>query len=107
MRSIWLLYFVNAFQGSVVGNLIPYITSNWETHSLLSVIYIVSDAVTAACYIPLGKLMDLWGRAEGFLFMTTCATVGLIMMAASNSLPLFSAAYVRISHTPEVGYRYL
>ena len=84
----------------MIGNLIPYITSNWETHSLLSVIYIVSDAVTAACYIPLGKLMDLWGRAEGFLFMTACATVGLIMMAASNSLPLFSAAYVRLPHTP-------
>ena len=94
---MWLLYFVNAFQGSVLGNLIPYVTSNWETHSLLSVIYLVSDAITAACYIPLGKIMDLWGCAEGFLFMTVCATAGLIMMAAGHNLPTFCAAYVRLS----------
>lgn len=95
---MWLLYFVNAFQGSVLGNLIPYVTSEWESHSLLSVIYLVSDAITAACYIPLGKIMDLWGRAEGFLFMTVCATAGLIMMAAGKNLATFSAAYVRLSY---------
>lgn len=102
-HSIWLLYFVNALQGAVISNLIPYVTSDWESHSLLNVIYIVSDAITAACYIPLGKIMDLWGRAEGFLFITTCATVGLIMMAASNNLPLFCAAYVRSSPITKAG----
>lgn len=40
--------------------------------------------------------MDVWGRAEGFLFMTICATVGLIMMAACNNLATFCAAYVRL-----------
>lgn len=38
--------------------------------------------------------MDVWGRAEGFLFMTICATVGLIMMAGCNNLATFCAAYV-------------
>lgn len=44
-------------------------------------------------------MMDVWGRAEGFLFMTVCATVGLIMMAACNNLATFCAAYVRLSCT--------
>lgn len=44
-------------------------------------------------------MMDVWGRAEGFLFMTVCATVGLIMMAACNNLATFCAAYVRRSYT--------
>ncbi|KAJ5707453.1 MFS general substrate transporter [Penicillium malachiteum] len=92
--NIWLLYFVNAFQSSVLGNLTPYLTSEWEAHSLLNVIYIVSSAVTAACYIPLGKMMDLWGRAEGFAFMIFCSTIGLIIMAACSNLPTFCAAYV-------------
>ena len=43
--------------------------------------------------------MDVWGRAEGFLFMTICATVGLIMMAACNNLATFCAAYVRLLET--------
>jgi MFS family permease len=65
----------------------------------LNTIYIVADAITAACYVPLGRMMDVWGRAEGFLFMTVCATVGLIMMAACNNLATFCAAYVRLSCT--------
>ncbi|KAJ5884737.1 MFS siderophore iron transporter [Penicillium taxi] len=92
--NIWFLYFTNSFQSNILSSLVPYITSEWEAHSLLNTIYIVSDAITAACYIPLSKVMDLWGRAEGFLFMTVLATVGLIMMAACNNLATFCAAYV-------------
>ncbi|KAJ5538782.1 MFS siderophore iron transporter [Penicillium frequentans] len=91
---IWMLYFINAFQSSVLSNLIPYVTSDWDSHSLLNVIYIVADAITAACYVPIGKIMDIWGRAEGFAFMIFCATIGLIMMAACENLPTFCAAYV-------------
>ncbi|PWY73048.1 MFS general substrate transporter [Aspergillus heteromorphus CBS 117.55] len=92
--NIWFLYFTNAFQSGILSSLLPYITSQWESHSLLNTIYIVADAITAACYVPIGKIMDLWGRAEGFLFMTICATVGLIMMAGCNNLATFCAAYV-------------
>lgn len=91
---MWLLYLVNGFQSSIVYNLIPFVTSDWESHSLLTVIYIVANAISAAVYIPLAKLLDIWGRAEGFLVMTTLATLGLILMATCQNLPMFSAAYV-------------
>lgn len=80
----------------MLGNLIPYVTSDWDSHSLLTVIYVVADAITAACYVPIGKVMDIWGRAEGFAFMAACSTLGLIIMACSNNLPTFCAAYVSI-----------
>ncbi|KAH6680078.1 MFS transporter [Plectosphaerella plurivora] len=91
---MWLLYLVNGFQSSIVYNLIPFVTSDWESHSLLTVIYIVANAISAAVYIPLAKLLDIWGRAEGFLVMTTLATLGLVLMATCQNLPMFSAAYV-------------
>lgn len=50
----------------------------------------------AATFIPLAKIMDLWGRAEGFLIMTVFATLGLVVMACCHNLPTFCAAYVRI-----------
>jgi NADH:ubiquinone oxidoreductase subunit 2 (subunit N) len=50
--------------------------------------------MTAAVYIPLSKILDLWGRAEGFLLMVLFATIGMIMMAASQNLPTYCAAYV-------------
>ncbi|KAL1856308.1 hypothetical protein Daus18300_010793 [Diaporthe australafricana] len=92
--NIWFLYFVNAMQSSILSNLLPYATSAWETHSLLNVIYVVANAMTAAIYVPLSKILDVWGRAEGFAVMTTFATLGMIMMAASHNLPTFCAAYV-------------
>ena len=94
LNSIWFLYFVNAMQQSINYSLLGFVTSDFESHSLLNVIYIVADAMTAAVYIPTAKVMDVWGRAEGFLAMTIFATLGLIMMAACHNLPTFCAAYV-------------
>lgn len=91
---MWLLYFVNAFQASILNNLTPYVTSDFGEHSLLTVIYIVSSCMTAATYIPVAKILDLWGRAEGFLLMVAFADLGLILMATCNSLPTFCAAQV-------------
>lgn len=81
-------------QQSINLSLLGYVTSDFESHSLLNVIYIVADAMTAAVYIPTAKVMDVWGRAEGFLAMTIFATLGLIIMAACHNLPTFCAAYV-------------
>ncbi|KAJ5747565.1 uncharacterized protein N7511_009261 [Penicillium nucicola] len=92
--NIWFLYFVNAMQSSINYSLMSYVTSDFESHSLLNVIYIVADAMTAAVYIPTAKVMDVWGRAEGYLCMTIFATLGLIIMAACHNLPTFCAAYV-------------
>lgn len=90
------LYFVNAFQVSITGGLTPFITSEFQNHSLLTVINIVANSMAAAVYIPLAKILDIWGRAEGFLLMTCFATLGLILMAVSHNLPTFCAAQVGV-----------
>lgn len=83
-------------QSSILYNLIPYVTSDFSSHSLINVIYIVASSISAAIYIPLAKILDVWGRAEGFLIMTIFATLGLVLMAVCNNLPTFCAAYVRM-----------
>jgi MFS family permease len=92
--SMWFLYLTNAFQSSVTSNLTPYVTSGFEEHSLLTVITIFSNSMAAAVYIPTAKLLDLWGRAEGFAVMVCFATLGLILMAVCKSLAVFCAAQV-------------
>ncbi|KAH6886918.1 siderophore iron transporter mirB [Thelonectria olida] len=91
---IWLLFLTNGFRLSILASLLPYVTSEWQSHSLLTVIGIVSDAMTAAVYIPMAKLLDVWGRAEGFLLMACFSTLGLILMAVSHNLATFCAAQV-------------
>ncbi|KAL5350680.1 hypothetical protein ACLOAV_004249 [Pseudogymnoascus australis] len=91
---IWLVTLVNNFKATIVGSLTPFATSDWKSHSLLTVIDIVASAMTAAVYIPMAKLLDVWGRAEGFLLMLCLCTLGLILMAASKNLPTYCAAQV-------------
>lgn len=91
---MFMLYFVNALQSSVVNNLTPYITSGFEEHSLLTSIYIVTNSMCAALYIPVAKMLDIWGRAEGFCVMVGLATIGLILSATTTNLPTFCAAQV-------------
>lgn len=91
---MWSLYLVNAFQSSITGNLTPFVTSSFDQHSLLTVIYIVSNSMTAAVYIPMAKVLDVWGRAEGFITMASISTLGLVLMAVCTNLSTFCAAQV-------------
>jgi MFS family permease len=91
---MWTLYLTNGFQASIIGNLTPYVTSDFNEHSLITVIQIVSNSMAAAVYIPTAKLLDLWGRAEGFLVMVTFATLGLVLMGVCQNLYTFCAAQV-------------
>ncbi|KAL5383527.1 mitochondrial phosphate carrier protein [Paraphaeosphaeria sporulosa] len=48
----------------------------------------------AATYVPMAKILDIWGRAEGFALMIALATLGLVLMACANTLAIFCAAQV-------------
>ncbi|KAL2801982.1 siderophore iron transporter mirB [Aspergillus granulosus] len=91
---LWLLTLANGFRTAILYSLTPYATSSFQSHSLLTVVNVVSSAMTSALYIPVAKLLDVWGRAEGWLFMVMLSTLGLIMMAASKNLPTYCAAEV-------------
>ncbi|PYH81172.1 siderochrome-iron transporter MirB [Aspergillus uvarum CBS 121591] len=91
---IWLLTLVNGFKSTVVSTLNPFITSSFQAHSLLTVITIVAGSITSAIYIPMAKMLDVWGRAESFLLMMALCILGLVLMAASHNLATYCAAEV-------------
>jgi predicted MFS family arabinose efflux permease len=77
-----------------------YATSEFGLHSLLTVVDIVSGAMTAACYIPLAKALDLWGRAEGFMLMVGMLTLGMVLQAAAPNLAALCAGRVSGGYKP-------
>ncbi|KAJ5103084.1 siderochrome-iron transporter MirB [Penicillium argentinense] len=91
---IWFLTLVNNMKSTMVYSLTPYATSSFMGHSLLTVVNIVSSAMTAAVYIPMAKALDLWGRAEGFLIMVVFSILGLVLLAVSHNLPTYCAGEV-------------
>ncbi|KAJ9295821.1 hypothetical protein DTO271G3_5844 [Paecilomyces variotii] len=91
---MFLLYFVNAFQSSITSNLSAYVTSGFESHSLIPVIYVVSSVMSAATYMPVAKILNLWDRSIGFLLMAVFATVGLILSATCTDIATYCASQV-------------
>ncbi|WVO14624.1 hypothetical protein L204_102261 [Cryptococcus depauperatus] len=93
-KSMFLLYFVNAFQSSITSNLSAYVVSDFESHSLIPVISIVSNVMGAAVYMPLAKALNLWDRSIGFAVMATFATIGLVLSATCTDIAIYCASQV-------------
>ncbi|KAJ5138379.1 uncharacterized protein N7515_003227 [Penicillium bovifimosum] len=92
--NMWFLYFVYAWISSIDGSLSTYVASSFQQHSLSGLPTAIADACSAALFLPVAKMMDTWGRAEGFLVMSVCSTIGLILMASCDSFPVYCAANV-------------
>ncbi|KAL2794698.1 major facilitator superfamily domain-containing protein [Aspergillus keveii] len=91
---MFLLYFVNAFQSSITSNLSAFVTSGFESHSLIPVIYILSSVMSSATYMPLAKILNIWDRSIGFLIMIAFATLGLVLSATCTSITTYCASQV-------------
>ncbi|KAK6429232.1 MFS siderochrome iron transporter 1 [Oleoguttula sp. CCFEE 5521] len=91
---IWFIYFINATEQGMTGNLTPYVTSSFQLHSLTAATSIMSSIIGGLFKLPLAKIIDVWGRPQGFLAMTACLTLGLVMMAACNDVQIYAAAQV-------------
>jgi hypothetical protein len=92
--SFWLTYAVNAFQSSITGNLTAYVTSGFAEHTLIPVISIVSNVMSAVAYMVLAQILNLWDRSYGCLAMTVLATIGLILSAACTEIYTYCASQV-------------
>ncbi|KAL1749002.1 major facilitator superfamily domain-containing protein [Schizophyllum fasciatum] len=88
------LYMVNAFQSSITSNLSAFVTSDFESHSLLPVIAIVSNVMSAATYMVVAKVLNLWDRSIGLAVMTMFATLGLILSATCKDIGTYCASQV-------------
>ncbi|KAL4910047.1 hypothetical protein BDW74DRAFT_144316 [Aspergillus multicolor] len=91
---MFLLYFVNAFQSSITSNLSAFVTSGFESHSLIPVIYIVSSVMSSATYMPLAKILNVWDRSIGFLIMIAFATLGLVLSATCTDITTYCISQV-------------
>lgn len=72
----------------------PYVTSSFQLHSLTSATTIMSSIIGGLSKLPLAKILDIWGRPQGFALMVFFLTIGLIMMAACQNVETYAAAQV-------------
>ncbi|KAL5052173.1 hypothetical protein BDW71DRAFT_213067 [Aspergillus fruticulosus] len=91
---IWVIHFIMAFASGMISNLTPFVTSSFAEHSLTATTSIISSLASGLIKLPYAKLMDIWGRPQGFALMVGSMTIGLIMMAGCNSVETYCAAQV-------------
>ena len=91
---IWIIYFVNTMQQGMTNSLTPYVTSAFEAHSLTAATSIMSSIIGGLSKLPLAKILDIWGRPQGYALMVFSMTIGLVMMAGCNNVQTYAAAQV-------------
>lgn len=91
---IWLIYFVEGMLSGTALALNPYVTSAFAEHSLTPTVGVLSAVIGGVTNLTLAKILDVFGRPQGYLFTIFLATVGLIMMATCNNVEAYAAAQV-------------
>ncbi|KAK6860271.1 siderophore iron transporter [Apiospora arundinis] len=91
---IWVIYFMNALQQGTVSLLSPYVTSWFGKTSLTAATSVMSSLIGGLFKLALAKVIDLWGRPQGYALMVLFMTLGLIMEAACQNIETYAAAQV-------------
>ncbi|KAH8816987.1 siderophore iron transporter-like protein mirB [Xylogone sp. PMI_703] len=91
---IWIVQFMQAFASGINSTLTPYVTSSFSAHSLTALTYVIASLIGGLIKLPYAKLIDIWGRPQGFALMVASMTLGLVMMAGCNNVKTFCAAQV-------------
>lgn len=67
---------MNSLQQQIGGNLTAYVTSSFSQHPLLATTSVMSSIIGAVAKLPIAKIVDVWGRTEGYVLMAVLTTVG-------------------------------
>lgn len=92
--SIWIISFITALSSGIISTLTPFVTSSFQQHSLTATTSIISSMISGLIILPYSKLINVWGRPQGFALMVCSMTIGLIMMAGCNDVQTYCAAQV-------------
>ncbi|KAI0396935.1 MFS general substrate transporter [Xylariaceae sp. FL0594] len=91
---IFLSSLGNALQWQVIFNLMPYVVSEFGSHSLIPTIAVVSNILSGVLKLPVAKVIDSWGRPQGFASATLLAAAGLLSMSLCQEVRTYAAAHV-------------
>lgn len=81
-------------QSSINASIIQNAYSNFAAAPQVSTAQILANIIGGVLKLPIAKVLNLWGRAEGLMFFTVVYLLGLIILAACNGPNVFAAGYI-------------
>ncbi|KAF2704013.1 MFS general substrate transporter [Pleomassaria siparia CBS 279.74] len=91
---MWIITLVDALQQGASGVLVPFVTSDFKAHSLTAYTYIMANIIGGVLKLPLAKVLDIFGRPQGFAITIVFLVIGLILMASCTNVQVFAAAQI-------------
>lgn len=91
---IWLCFFMLALQSAIGNNVIYYAYSNFMSAPQVSTANILASIIGGVLRLPIAKILNLWGRAEGFLLFAGVYLLGIIVIASCTGPNGYAAGYV-------------
>ena len=89
---MWFIQFFTAYASSTSSTLSPYVTSDFQQHSLTALTTVISSIVGGIWKLPYAKILNIWGRPFGLALGVAIYVVGLILMASCNNVKAYCAA---------------
>lgn len=90
---IWVCFFMLALQQGTTNTFNVYAYSGFAAAPEISTAYVLAAVIGGVIKLPIARMLNLWGRAEGFFFFVCVYLVGLIILAASNGPSAYAAGY--------------
>ncbi|KAH8809296.1 putative siderochrome-iron transporter [Xylogone sp. PMI_703] len=91
---IWVCFFMLALQSAIGNNVIYYAYSSFTTAPAVTTAQILASVIGGVIKLPIAKLLNIWGRAEGFALFVGVYLLGIILIASCNGPSGYAAGYV-------------
>lgn len=90
---IWVCFFMLALQSSIGNNVIYNAYSGFSSAPLVSTASILGTIIGGVLKLPIAKVINVWGRAEGFTVFVGVYLLGIIVIASCNGPNGYAAGY--------------
>lgn len=91
---IWVCFFMLALQQGTTLQLNALAYSNFIAAPEITTAFILSGIIGGVVKLPIAKILNLWGRAEGLFLFVLVYLLGMIIIASSNGPDAYAAGYV-------------
>ncbi|KAL3475216.1 major facilitator superfamily domain-containing protein [Aspergillus californicus] len=91
---IWVCFFLLALQSAISGTVINNAFASFSSAPQIATANILYGIIGGVLKLPIAKVLNLWGRAEGFVVFLGVYILGLIIVAACNNPDSYAAGYV-------------
>lgn len=91
---IWVCFFMLAFQSAIGSVLMQYAYADFVSAPEIATAGILATVIGGVLKLPIAKILNLWGRAEGFVVFVIIYLLGIIIIASSNGPNSYAAGYV-------------